>query len=489
MTIYCTHILFIIFICIFFVFLYSLFCAYDIFCVLWVVYDTFYMVLFNFNPFSTHFNKHMANTCLYVIGNNRNGECGVNHRHNITNLTCWNNIKGNNSIITHINNGYNHTIFIDENNKIMVTGRNANGQCGIAHRNEFFLKCQPINYFNINNLKLHKICTSVAHNDNTYWITKEHLLYGNGYNYDYQLGLGNKNQITAPMKITGLQNIIHVTGGRFHSLCLSGSWFINTDRMRMIIENWIKQCTHSHTAHITMDIIVIISEYYKMENKVYSTGNCVDFCQDGHGSNVVNRETWNIIKTLSDKCIIQIRCGAYHSLFLSKNGIVFGVGCTDEGQLGLNTNITCRNIEKIGFFVTHKIFVVDIQCGQNHNLCIDKNGNVYSWGCNIFGQCGTGSKTNVYLPGKINVLSKFNVVAIKCGGNHSYCKTDDGNHYLFGSNAYNECSLDRTNENNIETPFYINYVFDTITNGKVIKDVFLGYNNTFIVAEQGNLLI
>ena len=86
---------------------------------------------------------------------------------------------------------------------------------------------------------------------------------------------------------------------------------------------------------------------------------------------------------------------------------------------------------------------MDIVCGSDHNLCIDENHKIYSWGRNDSGQCGYGhgQTESKVIPSLINKLIKYNIINIKCGAYHSYALNDKNEHYLFGSNGYNQCSI------------------------------------------------
>ena len=35
--------------------------------------------------------------------------------------------------------------------------------------------------------------------------------------------------------------------------------------------------------------------------------------------------------------------------------------------------------------------IIDVKCGAAHNVALDINGDVYSWGHNGHGQCGHGT--------------------------------------------------------------------------------------------------
>ena len=132
------------------------------------------------------------------------------------------------------------------------------------------------------------------------------------------------------------------------------------------------------------------------------------------------------------------------------------------------------------YFVDNGIKIKEIECGMSHNLALDTKGNVYGWGYNYWGQCGDGSRMNVLEPKKID-FKGMKVKVIKCGSNHSYCKTNDGRNWLWGRNENNECLVLNDKRKRRKIPFCIDRVIEKKCNGQRIKDVFLGYNNTKIL--------
>ena len=140
--------------------------------------------------------------------------------------------------------------------------------------------------------------------------------------------------------------------------------------------------------------------------------------------------------------------------------------------------------------LSEKVAITDIRCGLNHNLLLDRQGRVYSFGKNGYGQCAQGGS---YVYGA-KVIQYFEdqqekVEHIDCGTYHSYCRTTEGKHYLFGSNKYNECCTfgrhpqlywgqDRTR---VFEPFCINKVIAKMLKGSKIKSIVLGQQNTRIV--------
>lgn len=106
------------------------------------------------------------------------------------------------------------------------------------------------------------------------------------------------------------------------------------------------------------------------------------------------------IPAIKDRFIVQIACGEYHSLALTNNGDVYAWGRGFEGQLGLTRNVETSSTPKyIKFFSNKK--VIYIACGAYHSLAITSDFKLYGWGEAKLGQIGSYSKQNQYQPVEI----------------------------------------------------------------------------------------
>eukprot|EP01084_Bolivina_argentea_P089898 162089_1 len=401
----------------------------------------------------------MSNNILYVVGGNVFGI--LPEKHIIRQLTEWN--KFNPQItLTNIYIGYRHTIFVHNSNNYYAVGAASEGECALGYRDVKVKECKQIEYFANKNISIQSICTNIGYNCNTFWITTEQKTYANGTNNYYQLGFDHNNDILKPQLITQLRNVIHVSGGKDHNIarCLS----LNTNQIMIIITYWLQLHT-TKDIYIPMEILTMITNYHSHKHSIFSVGVC-DYGQGGYPLNYGHTTAWTVIDSFTTD-IIDVSCGMYHSLFLDKNGVVWSCGDNDSGQLGFGHNKTDPSCPptQIQFFIDNKIVIKQISCGRAHNLCIDYNGKCY-------GECGNLSifRQNVHEP---NMIME-NVVTVKCGYRHSYIKTYDEKHYLFGNNKRNQCTLTdtilRANISKIiYAPFCINDTFAQLSSGEKIK--------------------
>ena len=412
---------------------------------------------------------------LYITGKNEANAYGTDEF--FPKLTVIDNLKD----ITSIHSNFDHTIYSNHDNTIqIVTGSNEFGQLGLSSQSQSLPQFAEISYFNNNNIKIKKICRHFG-GRHRFWISQDDDLYVCGKNDQGQLGLYDKTNRFEP--IFARSGVIDCASAARASFCLR---IANKEPFYIEYELTIIHCW-CRLYLVPIDIIPIIISYCK-RIKVSVTHNT----------------KWNELKKLRNKNIMQLSCGAEHSLLLSMNGNVYGSGYNKYGQLGIgamkgNQNISDKVVigenksskkEFIGFceldyFVDINVKIKYVTCGLKHNLVIDMNDKCWSWGHNNMGQCGLGSndKTNeiVYKPKMIKDLEQFIVEYVECGFDHSYCRIKKGLHYLFGGNQYQQCII-----NDIEIvkkPFCINDKVKEQTGYDKIFWVSLGNRNTKLILE------
>ena len=87
--------------------------------------------------------------------------------------------------------------------------------------------------------------------------------------------------------------------------------------------------------------------------------------------------------------LIEIASGRNHTLLLLKNilldqNVVFSCGSNERYQLGRLGS--WKRLESVESLSHHNI--IKISCGFNNCLALSEAGQIFSWGCNLFGQSG-----------------------------------------------------------------------------------------------------
>jgi alpha-tubulin suppressor-like RCC1 family protein len=264
-----------------------------------------------------------------------------------------------------------------------------------------------------------------------------------GYSGEGQLGLSKNNQLNTvvPEKIFNLNNIIEVSCGEKHSVCLDNkgqvwSFGCNSDGQ---LTNTLLSIYSPKLIPGLNNIINIAcgtNTTFCLDNKgrVWSFGQN-DFGQLGLGhSNIVDLPT--MIPELNN--IIQISAENNYTLFLNKKGQVFIAG--NMGQLILGDCIMRSfSINPNPSQIPDLVEIVQISTGNNHVLCLDRQEKVWVFGYNRFGQLGLGDKRNRNTPVMIPNLE--NIVYVSCGSSHSICLDAWGRVWRFGSNENYQLGL------------------------------------------------
>jgi alpha-tubulin suppressor-like RCC1 family protein/tRNA A-37 threonylcarbamoyl transferase component Bud32 len=159
----------------------------------------------------------------------------------------------------------------------------------------------------------------------------------------------------------------------------------------------------------------------------------------------IGSEDWSYHKPklnqyLNNEFIIDISCGAYHSLVLTNFGEVYAWGENDCGQIGNGRNSDQLKPIKVKGFNNER--VVMISCGKWHSMALTDNGYVYSWGDKDCGQLGIGNTVHSNEPKFVAVIDEIKcnvfIEKISCGSFHSLLLSCDGNIYAFGRNKSGE---------------------------------------------------
>jgi len=156
--------------------------------------------------------------------------------------------------------------------------------------------------------------------------------------------------------------------------------------------------------------------------------------------------------------------GTFYSDGLAiKNGGVYAWGDNRFGDLGNGTTTSSLvpvSVNGLSGGVTA------IAAGFGHSLAI-MNGNVYSWGNNYAGAVGDGTTNDVLTPELIDPTDLKSIIAIAATGNSSFALSADGSIWDWGDNGENELGLGNIQAIEELTPQHLlpptGYVFTSIS--------------------------
>ncbi|KAL8206720.1 UNVERIFIED_CONTAM: hypothetical protein K2H54_021444 [Gekko kuhli] len=140
--------------------------------------------------------------------------------------------------------------------------------------------------------------------------------------------------------------------------------------------------------------------------------------------------------------VVRVACGERHSLFLHPDGGLSSCGDNARGQLGRRLPAgRQRTSRPEQIHALEAQTIVHVNCGKEHSLAVCSNGRVFSWGAGTSGQLGTGELKDRLIPKKIEGLSTYKIIQVACGHNHSIALTKDGRVFSWGQNIYGQLGI------------------------------------------------
>ncbi|KAM6177234.1 E3 ISG15--protein ligase HERC5-like [Erethizon dorsatum] len=164
---------------------------------------------------------------------------------------------------------------------------------------------------------------------------------------------------------------------------------------------------------------------------------------------------------LQEKDIIQVACGDYHSLALSKGGELFAWGQNVHGQLGVGRMFPSTPTPQAVQSLTG-VPLVQISAGEAHSMALSMSGNIYSWGKNDCGQLGLGHTRSTDSPSLVEAPANQKVEFLACGGAHTALLTQDGLMFTFGAGKYGQLGHNST-ENELRPCLVTGFIGNRVT--------------------------
>eukprot|EP01084_Bolivina_argentea_P189962 326569_1 len=182
--------------------------------------------------------------------------------------------------------------------------------------------------------------------------------------------------------------------------------------------------------------------------------------------------------------IVSISCGFDHTLAINEYQYVLSYGDNGFGQLG-HGHVTQNRRQKpkeIEYFQKHNIHAIQICCGAFHSLVLDCNGLIYCFGYNLGYQChyhNDDDDLNIATPKMNNILHNIDKVTnIKCGAFHNLVETQHNQWYLWGDNRNKQCLVHDDKKQFLKVP--TKYEQNDIKQNESIVDMFPGYDETIV---------
>lgn len=180
-----------------------------------------------------------------------------------------------------------------------------------------------------------------------------------------------------------------------------------------------------------------------------------------------------------------INCGSKHTLLLSRDGDVYSWGYNQYGQTGHGQS-ALTDWEPSIIKGLSGLKIVQVAAGEDHCLAVTETGEVFSWGRGLNGQLGQGDMKDVGFPLLIKSLQGKGVMAVGCGHNVSFALTGAGKVYGFGSSGAGQLGNGDT-DGGVGGHVYLPLLIKSLGQYRIVQATG-GRNFSMFLTDNGELL-
>lgn len=182
--------------------------------------------------------------------------------------------------------------------------------------------------------------------------------------------------------------------------------------------------------------------------------------------------------TDAQRKLVYVACGADFTLCIDHNGDAWSWGVGTYGSLGHGVNQNESEPRLIETLKGKKIRMV--AGGAKHSACVSSKGELFTWGHGDKGRLGHGGQHNTSLPGRVQSLQHEFCAFVSCGEAHTAVISDSGELYTFGAGSYGR--LGHGAEFDALTPVKVEHLV-----GHHVVMVSLGVFHSLAVTQGGDL--
>lgn len=170
--------------------------------------------------------------------------------------------------------------------------------------------------------------------------------------------------------------------------------------------------------------------------------------------------------------IVQLACGSNHALALDKDGALWVTGCNLSGQQGRNSNN--KVFTRLDISDTDSKFM-RIFAGFNQNFALDNTRKLWAWGNNSHGQLGI--KDALEQPSQVVLPHELEIEELHFGLEFTVILCKKGQLYTCGNNEFGQ--LGRENKKTS--------TFQKVPTIPIIRSVDTGWHHTIALDYSGHV--
>ena len=202
--------------------------------------------------------------------------------------------------------------------------------------------------------------------------------------------------------------------------------------------------------------------------------------------------------------MIAVTAGNGHSVALREDGTVWTWGANEFGQLGDGTldtapvpvqvkSLEMQDVEGMNYLINesgeHLEGIIQVAAGEFHSVALKKDGTVWTWGCNWYGQLGDGTTESRSIAVQVKGLNGIGflngVIAVAAGGHHTIALKDDGTVWAWGYNDYGQLGNGLTAQSS--TPVQVKRIADEDVYFTGVVKIVAGYDHTVSLRDDGTV--
>ncbi|XP_076387306.1 RCC1 and BTB domain containing protein claret isoform X2 [Megachile rotundata] len=273
--------------------------------------------------------------------------------------------------------GQYHSVALTADGRVFTWGWGVHGQLGHGNTDK---KIVPTLITSLLGTVIRYISAGHAH---TLALSTEGIVYAFGCNIFGQLGVGSNVKSSVPIKVLLPEKIFLITTGYFHNLAVSYTnklyvWGASPQVLRL-------QAQTQKRARILEQRDNIIKQFENIDEfeKVPDQACTNDTSEEVSESNAQNK---NAQVKQTESSYSDSRKKQLDNVCL-KN---VNVGSIEEAQTHLKPTVVDTSLVRGD--------IIQISAGCHHNALVTKDGSLYTWGRNLDGQIGNGSRREVPIP-------------------------------------------------------------------------------------------
>ena len=328
----------------------------------------------------------VGNPSLLAWGSNGEGQLGngSNGNYYSTPIGVTNNVVAGAA-------GWRHSLLVKADRTLWAMGNNESGQLGIGSTNS--TETPTFVTSNVVSVAAGLWHSLLVKTDGTLWAM--------GINTYGQLGRSNIVQATSPISVAS--NVVAVGAGAVHSLFVKtdGTLWAMGDNTSGEFGNGTNSTWGNSTPISVASNVVTVAAGWSYSLFVKTDGTLLSM--GGNVNGVLGNGTGSPtnIPVIVASNVVAVAAGSSHALFETSDTMLWGMGDNEYGQLGRDPYYPDYQLWFLSP-ISVASNVVAVAAGSEHSLFVTSDGMLWGMGYNGSGQLGNGTTNDAYSPINVN---------------------------------------------------------------------------------------